>query len=280
MWDQIKHYAGVVWDFLSSRIFLVNFAKMAAIAVISFFMIFKLLSCYTRHGDKAKVDKYIGSSLEEARTKAESAGFDVAVSDSVFLVGQRPDMVTAQNPAPNAEVKEGRTIYLTITKAIADLATLPALSGGNDDYNFYAKKLEMMGITARILRKETDAQLEEGTIKDVIVDGKSIVDQLASGYKAPMGSAIDFVVSQREGDDAVTPDLSCKTADETSFLLQASQLTLGKITADASVTNQNTAYVVGQDPQPGVKVKKNQPVNVTLSQTKPVNCADASGGQQ
>ena len=276
MWDKIKYYGSEVYQFLTSRVFLINFGKMLGVMTISLFLLFKGLGCYTRHGEKATVENYIGISTQEAIAKAGQKGFDVVISDSVFLVGQRPDMVKSQNPAPNAEVKDGRTIYLTITKAKADLINLPILSGGNDDYAFYTKKLEMLGITARIARKETDPQLEDGTIKDIMVDGKSVLDQIAGGYKVPMGSTVDFVVSQREGDDTTAPDLTCKTADEASFLLQASHLGLGAITKDGTVTNQNTAFVVQQAPEAGTKLKKGQAINISLTQMKPKECPDVS----
>jgi len=272
MWDKIRQGAAETYYFLSSRIFLINFAKLVAILAVTYFVLFRLLNCYTRHGESAKVGNYVGLSVQQATTKAEGEGFDISVSDSIFLIGQRPDMVTAQNPTPNSKVKQGRTIYLTITKAKADLIMLPSLVGGNDDYNFYAKKLDMMGITGRIIRKETNPQYEDGTIIDVQLDGKSIMDQLASGYKVSMGSTVDFVVTQKEGDEAIVPDLACKTADEASFLLQSSHFAIGIIDKDVTVTNQNTAYVVNQVPVAGTKLKKGEAVNISLTQTKPAQC--------
>jgi beta-lactam-binding protein with PASTA domain len=149
---------------------------------------------------------------------------------------------------------------------------LPPISGGNDDYAFYSQRLEMVGVAAHILRKETNVQLEDGTIIDVIFEGKSILSSIATGFKVPMGGTVDFVVSARDSEEATVPDLSCKTADQASFILQASNLVIGAINKDASVSNENTAYILKQEPAVGVKLKKGEAVSISISQKKPDGC--------
>lgn len=273
MLERLKYIGKEIYYFISSRIFLINFAKILGIAVGFLMLMFLSLQFYTRHGDAVKVGNYINKNMSEVARKLSDAGFNYIVTDSIYREGVAADLVIDQNPLPNSFVKGGRTIYLKITKAAGDLITLPDIAG-RDDINFYRSNLEQLGIKIGKIDTLLDANLSDGTILKIIVRGKDVTDILKQGIKVPQGSTIDVVISKKETDDAVIQDVSCKTADQASIILGAVGITIGTIIPDASVTNKNTAYILKQEPDIGVTIKKNTPVTIYITQKKPSNCPE------
>ena len=271
MIEKLKYLARQTFYFLTSRIFLINFVKILGITAAALTLIFLSLKFYTRHGEALKVGNYINKNLHEVSRSLEDAGFNYIVTDSIYREGVAADLIIDQNPAPNSYVKGGRTIYMKITKAAGDLITLPDIAG-RDDINFYRSNLEQLGIKIARIDTILDANLSDGTILKVIVRGEDVTNALKQGIKVPQGSTIDVVISKKETDDAVVQDVSCKTADQASIILGAVGITIGTVVPDASVTNQNTAYILKQEPDAGITIKKSMPVTIYITQKKPNNC--------
>jgi UDP-N-acetylmuramate--alanine ligase len=261
--EKTKTFANEAWLFLSSKIFLSNFGKIMGIMAVLLFLMFWGVKCFSRHGDSMKVGKYVDRNVKEVIREAEDNGFEIVITDSLYQEGFPADIVKDQNPAANSLVKEGRTIYLKITKAAGDLTQLPDIAG-RDEINFYLRNLEMLGIKAGKIDTVLDANLTDGTIKQVLVRGQDVTAVLGGvpGVKVPQGSAVDFVISKRESGDAGVPDLVGKTADECSLFLESVGLLLGSVTPDASVTNQNTARVKRTEPSAGTPLPKGSKVNI------------------
>ena len=263
IWEKLKAFAVEVGYFLTSKIFLINFAKMLGIVAMLLFMLFWMMKCYSRHGSKTQVPKFTELNIKQATRQADDLGFDIVITDSLYKEGFPADMVLEQNPLPNAAVKEGRTIYVKITKAAGDLIQLPDIAG-RDDIRFYVQNLAMLGIKAGKIDTVLDANLTDGTIKQVLVRGQDVTTKLGDvpGIKVPQGSTVDFVISKAQSDEMPVPDVIGKTADDCSAYLELLGLKLGTITADPSVTNQNTAKVTRTEPVVGTMLKKGSTVNI------------------
>ena len=119
--SKTKTFANEAWLFVSSKIFLFNFGKMMGILAGLLFLTFWGMKCFSRHGDSMQVGKYVDKNVKEVIRDAEDKGFEIIITDSLYKEGFPADLVLDQNPAPNSYVKEGRTIYLKITKAAGDL---------------------------------------------------------------------------------------------------------------------------------------------------------------
>lgn len=261
--EKTKTFANEAWLFVSSKIFLFNAGKIMGIVAGLLFLTFWGIKCFSRHGDSMQVGKYTERNVKEVIRDAESKGFEIIITDSLYKEGFPADLVLEQNPVPNSLVKEGRTIYLKITKAAGDLIQLPDIAG-RDEIAFYLRNLEMLGVKAGKIDTVLDANLTDGTIKQVLVRGQDVTAILGGvpGVKVPQGSSVDFVISKRQSDEAEVPDLVGKTADECSLFLESVGLLLGTVTPDGTVTNQNTARVKKTEPAAGTMLPKGSAVSI------------------
>lgn len=261
--EKTKTFGRETWYFISSKIFLFNFAKMMGIVAGLLFLTVWGVKCFSRHGKSTKVGNYENKNVKEVIREAEDNGFEIVVTDTIYKEGFPADLVIDQNPAANSLVKLGRTIYLKITKAAGDLVQLPDIAG-RDEINFYIRNLEMLGVKAGRIDTVLDANLIDGTIKQVLVRGRDVTGILGGvpPVKVPQGSSVDFVISKKESDEAEVPNLVGMAADECSLTLESLGLLLGTMTPDATVINQNTAKVTKTDPPAGTVLKKGSVVNI------------------
>ncbi len=273
--EKVKIWAWELWLFLSSRIFLTNFVGMIGV-VIGFALIStKFLQCYTKHGESVAMPNYLGMTYQEAKAKAEDRGFEIVVADSSFVVGKPPYAILEQNPKPGMMVKEDRTIYLVINRAQADLVVLPDLTGGNDDFDAYKRKLTLLNIEAQVVGTQFNGKLEPNTILEVIFENDTITDRLsAHRFQIPRGGQLQFIVSSRESIDVTLPDLVCKRFDAAKFLISNYNLSIGNVIKDKTVIDENKAYVYKQEPpfEEGKIMRIGEQINVYITQKPPAAC--------
>jgi eukaryotic-like serine/threonine-protein kinase len=270
MWEKTKAFFKEIYYFISSKIFLTDFAKMLGMIALALFMIFWLMTCFTRHGESLKVGNYVGKNMKQVEDLIDDDGFEYVVTDSIFRENFPPDMVLEQNPAPNSYVKTGRTIYLIITKVGGDVF-LPDLVG-RDDLFSYTEALKTNGI--RVGRVDTipDANLSDGTIVKVLVNGRDVYADIPKGVKVPQGKDghVDLVVSRRVTNETSVPNFiengRYLTAEEYGFLVESRELKIGQIIKDASVTDEHTAFISKIYPSKGTVLMKGDSITIYLTQ--------------
>ncbi len=272
--DKLKYYGKELFYFLKSGIFLKNFLGM--IGTVVFFLVLTLwwMRCYTKHGESLQVHDYMGMLLEDAIEKAETRSFNLVVNDSVSRPDLQPGEIIDQKPEPLSRVKEDRTIYLQIVKTIPDMKRLPGLVG-NYDYNHYSNKLARLGLNSKIKERVFDARLEANTILHFFFDGKKLTQEdIDKGVEVPDGSTLEFVVTEKGGVMVDSPNLVCMKYKEARFLLNNYNLSVGSIINDATVTNQDEAYVWKQLPLHSAtqQVRIGGQYDVYLTQYRPDDC--------
>ncbi len=274
MASKVRNIFREIGWFLTSGTFLKNALGIALLIGAILFLSTIWMRFYTNHGETFQVKDYVGMELEDAIAEAEDKGFNIAISDSVFIVGKAPHTVLEQNPKAMSRVKENRTIYLRITKWNADLKTLPSLSGGNDDYSQYSRKLKELGIRSKIIGREFNNKLSANTILHVIAEGDTITDKLRDKFRAPMGSTVYFVVSERGASNVSIPKLICEQFREAEFIISNYNLNIGSVVPDATVTNESRAYVWRQVPEYkwGQTMRIGEQITLYLTQHKPETC--------
>lgn len=272
IWLKIRRIGFELYCFFTAPFVVKNCLGLMGAFAGLFLLTFWWLKCYTNHGESQQVPGYVGMSLQEASRKARQRDFNVVVNDSVYVPGTPPGVVLRQNPEPQSRVKEGRAIYFTVAKNNPDIVLLPDLAG-SDDYDLYSRKCSRLGLKPRILARVADPA-EPNTIIAVLHRGDTITDKIRYGYRVEMGATIDFVVSEQVTLNVAIPDLVCQTYDAAVFLITSSNLNVGAVIADGTVSNRESAYVWKQNPgfDPNSSMRVGEQIDLYLTQEKPAGC--------
>lgn len=260
--------------FVTSLFFVKNFSAMAGAVLLVIGLIFLWLKCYTHHGQSVQVQDYTNMALKDATAKARSRSFRIQVIDSIWKDGVEPNIVLEQNPKPFSRVKEKRTIYLTVTKNTAEEILMPTLVG-NYDYFQYQKKLLNKGVYSTIKERIFDNKQAENTILYLFYKDEKITESdLKGGVRIPKGSTLEFVITERGGGSVAVPDFTCKQLSAAEFLIATLDLNIGNIKPDVTVTDQATAYVYNQKPDPGLTIRVGEQIDLYITQELPLGCPD------
>ncbi|MCE7922543.1 MAG: PASTA domain-containing protein [Haliscomenobacteraceae bacterium CHB4] len=280
MWQKLRRIGVELYAYLTDFFVVKNYLVMLALIGGILLMTFWWLKCYTNHGESVQVPSYVGMNFREASRKAKARHFNVAVSDSVYEVGKAPGMILSQDPKPQSRVKEGRTLYFTVTKNNPEIIKLPDLAL-SDDYDLYSRKLSRLGLKPRIIARVADPRLEANTIVEVVYRGDTITRSIP-GFEVEMGATLDFVVSEAVTLTVSIPDCVCQSLDAAKFLIQTSDLSVGQIIPDATVTDPETAYVYRQTPKygPNETMRKGEQVDLYITQEWPAQICDKKGSGQ
>lgn len=271
IWEKIKSWSYELYLFLTSKIFLSNFGKMLFIAVVFFTMLFWTMKCYTNHGESSPIGKYENLPLAQALVKIKADGFDYIIVDSTYRSDIPTEVVRTQDPAPGIHAKAGRRIYLGIYTRQGRQVTIPDIAG-NDDYETYSRMLVARGITPQIIGRRADAQLDEGTILEVWVEGQNVTNTLKNNIQILQGKTIQFIISTKQSDSVPIPNLVCNSFDGLEFAIQQYGFKIGAIIRQPDVTNDAAAFVWKQEPMAGDTVAKGSNITIFLSQKKPTDC--------
>jgi beta-lactam-binding protein with PASTA domain len=268
-----------VFDFITKRSFLVNLLAVIAMFFLMAIIFFSLLPVITKHGDQLTVPDVRGLSLKEATDKLEAAGFDAEVRDSVYIDSIKPLAVWAQTPDKGAVVKVGRTIHLTINKTVAPMVAMPDLEG------LTFRSAEMMLKSMRLNVGDTiyKPDFATNTVLQQLLNGKT----LKPGTMVAEGTSITLILSSGRGSvENPVPDFIGITFAEAKEILSASNLNIGSVIIDPSVTDTANAYVYKQYPTRKNEigdfnmVRSGESVDLYLSATKPVKDSTAPVQQQ
>ncbi len=239
-------------------------------------LIYIWLRFYTNHGQRIPMVNITGKSLQQASELIDDHSFQLVVTDSTFVIGKGGGIILDQNPKPGSEVKEGRKIYVTITKLDPDkilVSELPLLYG--NDFVQKSVELKHRGILAKIKSKKYDSG-DPNHILEVYYKNQLIIDRniIRNEVQINKGDELEFVVSDKEGGEISVPDLVCSTVSEIEFLLQQFNLEVGDVIGKGTIKDTSAAYVMDQDPKyDGItKISMNSKINIIIVSAKPSKC--------
>ncbi len=207
---------------------------------LGFFFVYLPFS--THHGQTITVPDLTRLSTDELQTFLNDRDLRYEVSDCTFVAGAEPLTVLAQYPRPGANVKEGRKIYVTITKRTAPSVAMP--------------KLTSLTSRSAELRLRSDG-LEVGEIRYAPDLAKNAVlrqfyngQEIAPGTPVPKGAKIDLELGDGEGNTMFTiPNVVGMPLDEAKVLIKGSNLQVGVI-VPVEDPDQAVGTVVRQKPEP------------------------------
>ncbi len=266
-----------LFQFLISKTFWKHVAFMAVLSLILIFLINIWLKQYTRHGQKVQLPNFVDLQLTDARRVAQENNFQLIVTDSVHIVGKHGSIILNQNPEAAFEVKEGRKVYVTVTKHAAemvDIKSLPVLYGKN-----YERKKRELAIGHEIKSVVVGSVYDigpEGHIMQVIFENDTIITRKkrVRNLEIPRGGTLKFILSKQSGGRVEIPDLVCQSYQAAKFLLSGYKLRAGEANADATVEDFDEAYVYKQLPafNEGERVPMGTEFILFLTQDMPAEC--------
>ena len=97
------------------RSFIFNLLLAIAFVIGLLFLFFNSLDWLTNHGKQTRVPNLSGKNMNAAIKVLDQQGFKIQI-DSTFISYKNPLEVLFQEPEAGANVKVGRTIFLTVNR--------------------------------------------------------------------------------------------------------------------------------------------------------------------
>lgn len=226
--------------------------------IIIVFTLVSWLGSYTNHGETVTVPNIKGMKYAELKEYLENKNLDVKISDSsMFLLDKGPGVVIEQDPRPNEQVKEGRTIYVSITRTVPPQVKMPNLI----DVSQRQAEAILFSYGLRLGSMIYKPDLAKGAILEMSCKGK----MLKAGELIAKGSRIDLVLGDGIGiTDVAVPNLLNLSLEEAVFVLKGSALNVGEVFYPPGKLDSVNFFVVEQMPMPGDSVFIKQGESVSL----------------
>lgn len=186
------------FSFKKNRFFWLNLIAMIVVVIGACWGTLLWLDHYTHHGEAYVVPNVKNKSLAEAQLVLHNQKLEGLVVDSSYVKGLPDGMILDQNPAGGARVKEGRTIYLTVTTSKVPLVKLPDLID-NSSLRQAEAKLKAMGFR---LTEPEYVSGEQDWIYGIKYRGRSLM----SGDKVPHEAILTLCVGNTAIRDSLAMD--------------------------------------------------------------------------
>ncbi len=231
---------------------LVLFGYSALILVFALIIDNLVMPSLVHTKEKVKVPNVVGAEQEEAKNRLRNVGLSMQVTGELYSELYEQGAVMSQSPAPNADVKSGRPIFVSISKGKETVA-VPYLIGSN----LRNARLQLMqrGLELGGVEYEYTDEFPKDTI---------FAQSIAAGVYIPFGSSINLKVSKGSESQNRIPILIGYSFDEIARVLAESGFILGEVTFKHSETYlPNT--VIGQSPSFDVLAPAGTAINVVVS---------------
>ena len=239
-----------------------NLILAVSLLIIALFVVQIMLSVFTRHNKYKQVPEFTGMHLTEALQAADDYGLRMEINDSLYVPAFDGGTVLEQKPAAGTEVKSGRRIFVTVNSYHQKMVTVPYVTG----YSLRQAKnnLESVGLEIAELRFEED--IAANYVLGQRVNGQEVRE--GSDMQVELGSGVVLTIGMNETNaTAMMPDLTGLVLREAKSRLWENGFNVGNINMDSDIdmSNQNTARVYGQSPQPGEFVNMGQKIMLRLT---------------
>jgi serine/threonine-protein kinase len=198
------------------------------------------------------VPRLAGLSLQKAQRTISSKGLVIEIAKEIYNEKAPIGTVITQMPAANSIVKEGRIIYVTVSKG-KELVSVPSLSGLQQR----AAKINLMKVGLELGKISYEFSDKYG--KDTIVAQSS-----QAGTKVQYGDHINITISKGYEIQIKIPSLIGLSFTEAKELLTELGLTLGTLDYKPDGTYLPDV-VINQFPLPGGVAVPEQSVNLTIT---------------
>lgn len=228
------------------------FAVFCAVILIIGVIFDSLIIPWIAHSkDIVMVPNIEGKTLDNAQRILSNDNLQYEITSEQYSEEFEAGIIIKQTPKPKSQVKEGRAIYITVSKG-KELVLVPKITG----------------ITlrdARVALMKTGLQVGDVAyqMSDSIGVDTVIYQNINYTSKVPFGSTISLVVSKGPQSQVSVPQLFGKDLTEVAIILQENQLVLGKITYQNEGTFMKNT-VTSQFPSAAEVVPKNTKIDITV----------------
>ena len=193
---------------------------LALIAALFLAFFFLYLPFTTNHGQTITVPDVTRQSLDEMQNLLDDRNLRYEVSDCTYVSGAQPLTVIQQYPRPNAKVKEGRKVYLTITKRVAPMVQMPNLVS----LTLRSAQLNLKSMDLVVGEPIYVPDIAKNAVLRQLYNGKEI----SPGTPVPKGAQIDLEVGDGLGSTMFDiPDVVGLPFDEAEAAIRGSNLKVG-----------------------------------------------------
>lgn len=246
---QLGNAAGDVIHRINANVILRNVILAVCAVIVFVFIMSMLLNVFTRHNKYEQVPDFSGMSFEQAEKAARKGSFDLAVNDSVYVIGYPGGVILDQIPVAGTEVKSGRRIFVTLNSFGRKSVRIPYVKGYS--LRQAVSNLQLAGLEVEKIIYRQDIATNE--VLGQQYKGASVEPH--SRIEAPQGSGVTLIVGLNSDDPLpVMPKLVGLSLGEAKNRIWESGMNVGKLSfdEDISLVERNDARVYSQIPSPAI----------------------------
>ena len=205
------------------------------------------------------VPSVVGLTQVEAQAKLREAGFNMAISGSVFDDEAPAGTVLTQSPQGGERAKKGRDIWCLLSKG-QDFATVPNVVG-----KLHPRETEVEFRNAGMLSGDVEFAVHPSIPKDQVIS-----QEIPAGLQVPRDTTVDLRVSLGpEIPGSEVPAVTGMSVEMATGALADALLDVGVVVYQQS-PGTATGIVIAQDPPAGETVALRTKVNLIVSGEAPV----------
>ncbi len=231
---------------------LISSAFLASLMILVIIIDQLILPGIIHSGDPVKVPYLIGKNIETAKQLLNDADLDIEKTIEQYSETAPEGQVINQIPKPGIFVKEGRNIYLTVSKG-KETVKMPFLIG--QSLTTARRTLQNNGLNLG----EVSYAFSEGYGADTV-----IIQSINVGQDVVYGAAVNIVASRGSEQQVSVPNLIGLTYTEAlSLIIESGLIMGGNDSARSDTYMPNT--IIGQSPSAGEMSSKNSIIKLTIS---------------
>jgi beta-lactam-binding protein with PASTA domain len=231
---------------------------LALLVVLFLTFFFVYLPFTTNHGQTITVPDVTKLSMEEMQNLLADRDLRYEVEDCTFVAGAQPLTVIQQYPRANAKVKEGRKIYLTITKRVPPMVPMPNLVS----LTFQSAKLNLRSLGLEMGDPIYVADVAKNAVLRQLYNGKEITP----GTPVPKGAIIELEVGDGLGHTMFEiPNVVGLPLDEAEAAIRGSNLKVGtKISVEDPEKEVGTVVRQRPEARPGERIRVGETMDLWI----------------
>lgn len=220
-----------------------------AIVVI---LLHSILPFIIHSGKEITVPSLIGKDIKNGSALLAELGLQIQEVKEVYS-GQAPaGIILNQNPLPNTVVREGRRLYITVSKGLE----------GDAMPNLVGKSLREAKIL--LMQQGLEVGLIHYEFSELVAQDRIMAQSVQYGAKISSGEQVSLTISK--GQEAYTvPTLIGSSLQDAELKITEAGFILGGTAKEHSETYLS-GVVIAQDPPAGSMAAKDSPINLTISE--------------